>query len=176
MFATKGYDATSMDEISAAVGASKAAIYHYFDSKGALYDDLIIGTLTAVLRAVTEAIERESTPSGRMRAYIAAQITYMESHSAAVAMVVHSTSLQNRVFTPREIQLREALEAAIGAILAGGVKDGSFRRLDILMTQRAILGTLAWIPKWHHRAAGGGVKISRIIKSYSDLILAGLEA
>jgi len=38
---TKGYEALSVQEVIEAVGASKGAFYHYFDSKSALLEGVI---------------------------------------------------------------------------------------------------------------------------------------
>ena len=40
LFAEKGYDRTSMTEIAAALGVSKALFYHYSPSKDALLFDI----------------------------------------------------------------------------------------------------------------------------------------
>lgn len=41
LFGTRGYDATSIDQIAKAAGVSKGLIYNYFDSKEALLKSLI---------------------------------------------------------------------------------------------------------------------------------------
>ena len=41
LFQTKGYDQTSVQDILDALGASRGAFYHYFDSKGALLDAVV---------------------------------------------------------------------------------------------------------------------------------------
>jgi AcrR family transcriptional regulator len=41
LFQTKGYEETSVQDILDALGTSRGAFYHYFDSKGALLDGVV---------------------------------------------------------------------------------------------------------------------------------------
>ena len=41
LFAERGFDGTSIREIAEQAGATKALIYHYYDSKEALYQTLL---------------------------------------------------------------------------------------------------------------------------------------
>ena len=43
LFATRGYAATSLDDVAAAAGVSKPVVYDHFDSKRALYFELMRG-------------------------------------------------------------------------------------------------------------------------------------
>ena len=59
LFATKGYNATSVREIVEAAGVTKPTLYYYFENKEALYRRLILETMedvkADVYRAVVEA-------------------------------------------------------------------------------------------------------------------------
>lgn len=54
LFADKGFDRASVQEIVAAAGVTKGAMYHYFGSK----DDLLSEIYGRVLRLQTEQLER----------------------------------------------------------------------------------------------------------------------
>ncbi|GAA4669029.1 MULTISPECIES: TetR/AcrR family transcriptional regulator [Amycolatopsis] len=54
LFAQRGYDRTSVQEIVAAAGVTKGAMYHYFDSK----DDLLSEIYGRILRLQTEQLEK----------------------------------------------------------------------------------------------------------------------
>lgn len=173
IFAASGYESSSMEEISVAVGSSKAAIYHYFDSKQTIYEAIIMESLEALQRRVADAVADANTPIAMMRAYVAAHIDYQFHNRAAVLVIVHSVSGQNRVIRDTETDLRLSFEDIIGDILRKGVADGSFHPVDILITQRAILGMLAWTSKWRH--PGDGIEAGRVAECYLDMILTGLR-
>ena len=54
LFAERGFDRTSVQEIVAAAGVTKGAMYHYFGSK----DDLLYEVYSRVLRLQTEQLEK----------------------------------------------------------------------------------------------------------------------
>ena len=47
LFAHSGYDGSSVADLAAALGVSKAAIYHYFTTKQDIYDAIILAVLEA---------------------------------------------------------------------------------------------------------------------------------
>ncbi|SFB20216.1 transcriptional regulator, TetR family [Amycolatopsis marina] len=54
LFAERGFDRTSVQEIVEAAGVTKGAMYHYFDSK----DDLLYEIYGRILREQTERLEK----------------------------------------------------------------------------------------------------------------------
>ncbi|MEV0616303.1 TetR family transcriptional regulator [Nonomuraea sp. NPDC050404] len=54
LFARKGYDATTIDEIAAAAGMSRSSFFRYFASK----EDVVLGHLDVLGDALTEALAR----------------------------------------------------------------------------------------------------------------------
>src|SRR3954447_24369340 len=54
LFAKKGFESTSVQEIVDAAGVTKGAMYHYFSSK----DDLLYKVYARVLRMQTERLEK----------------------------------------------------------------------------------------------------------------------
>lgn len=61
LFAKKGFDRTSVQEIVEAAGVTKGAMYHYFGSK----DDLLYEIYARVLRAQTEQLEKVVSSEAR---------------------------------------------------------------------------------------------------------------
>jgi AcrR family transcriptional regulator len=57
LFTEKGYDATSLREISERLGITKAALYYHFRSK----DDILRALLEPMVEIVTELLERLET-------------------------------------------------------------------------------------------------------------------
>src|ERR1700753_2024702 len=76
IFSRRGFRATSMNEIAAAVGLSKPTLYHYFRSKEELlvriYSDVLDESLASARRTVTAA----PGPLEAIRALIASRVAY----------------------------------------------------------------------------------------------------
>ena len=65
IFSRRGFRATSMNEIAAAVGLSKPTLYHYFRSKEELLVRLYSEVLDESLRMARETVGRGPHPPGR---------------------------------------------------------------------------------------------------------------
>ena len=76
IFSRRGFRATSMNEIAAAVGLSKPTLYHYFRSKEELlvriYSDVLDESLTSARRTVAAA----PGPLEAIRDLIASRVAY----------------------------------------------------------------------------------------------------
>jgi TetR/AcrR family transcriptional regulator len=68
LFARQGYDRTSMAEIAAACGSSKALLYHYYANKEALLLDILHAHLQDLVDVVAAADDAASPPEARLRA------------------------------------------------------------------------------------------------------------
>jgi TetR/AcrR family transcriptional regulator len=66
LFARDGFSRTSMAELAATCGVSKALLYHYFDSKEALLFDI----LQAYLRDLEKVVEIDGTTAANARDHL----------------------------------------------------------------------------------------------------------
>jgi AcrR family transcriptional regulator len=60
LFGRQGYAATSVDEIAAAAGVAKGAVYHHFASKERLFEPVLEATTAALARQVMMKAETAS--------------------------------------------------------------------------------------------------------------------
>ncbi len=67
VFAGKGFDGASMDDVAAAAGVTKAAIYHHVPSKEALLERGLLRALDALFAVLAEREATEGRAAGRVR-------------------------------------------------------------------------------------------------------------
>lgn len=90
VFLARGFDAASMGEIARAAGVSKGTLYVYFDSKEALFRELIAEVKRATAERLTDFDPGDhdvATVLGRFARRLIAELTE-PSHVALVRMVV----------------------------------------------------------------------------------------
>lgn len=68
VFEAEGLEGASLRAIAARAGYTPAALYFHFDSKEAIYAEVLRASLTALGQAVDQAVRKARKPEGRLRA------------------------------------------------------------------------------------------------------------
>src|SRR6516164_5987878 len=68
VFEAEGLDGASLRAIAAAAGYTPAALYFHFDSKEAIYAELLKSSLASLATWVNDAVARARRPAARLRA------------------------------------------------------------------------------------------------------------
>ena len=98
VFAQRGYQATTMEDIAERVGVTKPMIYEYFGSKEGLLSACIASARTQLLEATDAAwrsLPTGSTPEGSFRAGIRAFFDFIDGHTNAFALIQTETAIQH---------------------------------------------------------------------------------
>ena len=76
VFEAEGLDGASLRAIATAAGYTPAALYFHFESKEAIYAEVLRESLTALRKAVAGAVARAKTPADQFRAAALAFFRY----------------------------------------------------------------------------------------------------
>ena len=76
VFEADGLDGASLRAIAAGAGYTPAALYFHFESKEAIYAEVLRGSLINLEQAVSRAVSRARTPADRLRAAATAFFRY----------------------------------------------------------------------------------------------------
>lgn len=174
LFAERGYESTSVQEIVAAAGVTKGAMYHYFGSK----DDLLYEVYARVLRMQTEHLVRIS----RREAPVAERV-----HAAAADVIVTSiANLDDTVIFFRSMhQLSEDKQREVRGerrryheifrdMVLEGQDEGVFRgdvSADLVVNY--FFGSVHHLSTWYH--PGGALTGEDVGRHFADLLVAGLR-
>jgi TetR/AcrR family transcriptional regulator, cholesterol catabolism regulator len=147
LFAQKGYRATTVREIAEAAGILSGSLYHHFDSKESIGDEILSGFINDVLADYRAAVATSASPRDVLEQIVRTTSHTLSRHRAALAMLQndwHHFSTQ-----PRFGYLRKAvseIERTWVTQLERGVESGAFRAdLDAKLTYR-LLRDVLWIP------------------------------
>ena len=80
VFESEGLDGASLRAIAAVAGYTPAALYFYFDSKEAIYGELLRHSLVNLEAAINHAITRRQIPPQRLRAAAMAFFRYYQEN------------------------------------------------------------------------------------------------
>jgi AcrR family transcriptional regulator len=91
LFAEKGYDATSVEEIAAQAGVSKPVVYEHFGGKEGLYAVVVDREMRFLLEAVTGALTVEAHPREVLERAALALLTYIETSTDGFRILVRDS-------------------------------------------------------------------------------------
>jgi AcrR family transcriptional regulator len=174
LFAKKGFDRTSVQEIVEAAGVTKGAMYHYFGSK----DDLLYEIYARVLREQTRQLESVASSDAPLRERLGA---------AASDVVVSSIDNldDNTIFLQSMHQLSPEKQKAVRAerrkyherfrtLVEEGQASGEFRTdkpADVIVD--FFFGGVHHLGSWYRR--GGALSARQVGDHYADLLLDALR-
>ncbi|MEU7892690.1 TetR/AcrR family transcriptional regulator [Nonomuraea sp. NPDC049152] len=174
LFADRGFESTSVQEIVVAAGVTKGAMYHYFDSK----DDLLHEIYGRVLRMQMERLTKIADGPG----------TVSERLHAAAADVVETTTdnLDDSKIFFRSMHLlapetqktvraeRRRYHERFRDLVAEGQREGVFRSaVPAEIVVDYFFGSVHHLGSWYH--AEGVLSGAQVGAHFADLLLTSLR-
>jgi TetR/AcrR family transcriptional regulator len=146
-FNFKGYHATSMNEIAASLGVTKAALYHYFPNKNGLLAACFEHAMDAAFASMERA--RKDGHNGRERLVLTMTYYVAELLNELNCCVV---LMEEQALEPEDhaklVRQRDRFERGLRAYVREGIEDGSVAPCDPKLAIFVILGAMNWVPKW----------------------------
>lgn len=175
LFAQKGYEAASLGELAAAMGVSKAGIYHYFPTKQHIYDAIILAVLSGLVERVAPAVQAQQGASDKLRVFMVEHARYFEAHyHGFVVMLVGFSGISAPEMKQEATRLRDQHEGMLRAIIDHGLREGVFTSSSPAGAGRAVLSMLNWMVRWFK--PGAGQSAEQVALEYYDLVTRGLIA
>ena len=183
LFAERGYEGASLQEIGRAAGLSRGTPAYFFGSKDGLYRAVLERVFAAELDLVLGAAERAQAADGPAAALVAAVESFLDFIAARPSFVrlLDREALAGgralRETAVHAVSMREGL-AATAALLAAG----PFRPVDPAQVLLDILA-LCWFPVAHAATFARGLGLDPADPAFAaarkrhvvDLLLRGLR-
>lgn len=91
LFAEKGFDMTSVEEIAARAGVSKPVVYEHFGGKEGVYAVVVDREVTALTDALTAALTEGGHPKALVERTALALLTYIEENTDGFRVLVRDS-------------------------------------------------------------------------------------
>jgi AcrR family transcriptional regulator len=175
LFAQKGYRATTVREIADAAGILSGSLYHHFDSKESIGDEILSGFINEVLANYRAAVTEATDPRAVLEQIVRSTSRTLSSHRAALTMLQndwnHFAAQPRFAYLPKA--LREIERTWIGQ-LELGKQAGLFRAdLDPKLTYR-LLQDVLWIPaQWRRTRGYSG---DQVVDGFLRILFDGIAA
>lgn len=175
VFHIKGYDKTSMSDIAAAVGLTKAGLYHHVASKEQLLYTILDYGMDMTEDYVVHPLESVTDPVLRLRTMIELHLKLiLEGRKLAVTGLLHEcrglSSRDRNKINRRKKQYVQLVSDIIGDVLK---KAGAGKRdVNPKVAALALLGMLNWTYQWYKPS--GAVKPNEVVREFQDLFIHGV--
>jgi len=174
LFATSGYDGTSMRDIAEACGISKSLLYHHFVDKDEIFARIALGSTRELYQFVHDRLPDGAAPSERIRAFMAATGEYFQRYRWA--WIASTGAFWNDPQQRRQkerLMWRDRYEGLIRALIQEAIDAGEIRPVDVPLAGRLVLSALNWMHRWYKPEKD--LAAPEIAKAYFDMIFNGLK-
>jgi AcrR family transcriptional regulator len=162
VFADRGYDGASMDDVARAAGITKASIYHHVSGKEALLERGLGRALDALFAILDEPGAREGPAVVRLRHIVerVADTTLNLLPELTVLFRIHGTSKSER----NAVERRRAFDRLVTGIITQAQRDGDVRGdIDPRLTARLIFGMSNSVVEWYRSGSLSRAAIARAV-------------
>lgn len=152
-FNRRGYDATSMEDLSAALGISKSAIYHHVAGKHQLLRLAVDRALDGLFEVTREREATHGPAADRLRHVLRRSVEVLVAELPYVTLL-----LRLRGNTPVEraaLERRREFDRVVASLVADAEAEGAVRpEIDPGLASRLLFGMVNSIIEWYRPGHG----------------------
>jgi AcrR family transcriptional regulator len=174
MFFERGYEATTMRELAAAIDIKTASLYYFFPNKEQILFDLIESVVKQLVLGARHLVDNERTHEQRLASLVV-------NHVVLHAMRPKESTLGDselRSLTQKHLRAnvrhRDEYERLVVEVLEGGAADSTFSLIDTKLTAYAIIAHSSHVGTWYR--PGGRLTVGAVAEAYVDLALRMVDA
>jgi AcrR family transcriptional regulator len=188
LFQQRGYDATSMNDVAAALKLSKGGLYHHFQSKDEILFEIMNHAMEMTQERVISPVRSIDDPVERLRALIRLHLEVVLSpRDREITVMLHENhplppALRKRI-NARKKEYIHFVESLIADVQKEAQKDAQREahrtrpvggRVSPRAAAFALLGMINWIYQWYKPE--GELQANNLIPQFTDLVFGGILA
>jgi len=136
-FSRTGYHNTSMTDIADAVGVTKPVLYQHFDSKRALYLEILRFVGQALVTAITSNASSSTDGREQTERAMIAYFTWVNDHRDAFALLFESSERVDEEFASTVREFEELASSEVAPLITVDLPDESRRMLAMALVGMA---------------------------------------
>jgi AcrR family transcriptional regulator len=173
LFQQQGYDATSMNDVAAALRLSKGGLYHHFASKDEILFNIMSHAMDITEGRVINVARKIADPKERLRAVIRLHIgVVLSEEDREITVMLHENhplpSGLRRKINERKKDYVHFVENLIAEVQR---LHGSTSKVTPRAAAFALLGMINWIYQWYK--PDGSLRADVLAREYTDIFFRG---
>jgi AcrR family transcriptional regulator len=175
LFAERGLRATTVRDIADAAGILSGSLYHHFDSKESMVDEILRDFLDYLFGRYRAILAQDLGPRPTLEAIVVASFEAIDERHDQVE--IYQNEARRLADQPRFAYIDERwaeFRTLWHDILRAGVAEGIFRSdLDVDLAYRFLRDTV-WVGvRWYR--PGGEVDVDAVAEQYLSIVLDGIS-
>lgn len=147
VFNERGYDGTSMEDLSARLGIGKSSIYHHIQSKQALLGLALDRALAGLEQAAQSVREQDGPAVDRLEALLRTSIVVLVDQLPYVTLLLRVRG--NSEVERSALARRRHIDNLLAQLVREAVAEGSLRAdVDPALVARLLFGTVNSLTEW----------------------------
>ncbi len=176
LFQQRGYDATSMNDVAAALKLSKGGLYHHFQSKDEILFEIMNHAMEMTQERVIAPVRSIADPLERLRALIRLHIEVVLSpRDREITVMLHENHPLPPALRKRINHRKKEYVHFVESLIADVQRS---RAAKTAVSPRAaafaLLGMINWIYQWYKPE--GELQANNLIPQFTELIFGGILA
>jgi AcrR family transcriptional regulator len=171
LFASNGYESTSLDRIAEQMDMHKATLYHYFRSKEQVLYQCLIKSFGDLEDVLVRMDDKRIPVLERLREFVRRVARAQNNEYGRCLVLVGSRPLE---LMPDDgiRQFQRRLDQTVRALIRAGIRDGSVRKCNPGLFSALLFGGLNWVPRWHRDE--GALSVEQVADTFVDILLNGI--
>jgi AcrR family transcriptional regulator len=176
VFAARGYDRTTMRDLSRASQMSLAGMYYYVKGKEDLLFEIQRGSFERVRQGAEQALAEatEGGPEERLQAFIRHHVQFFATHMDEMKVLSHEAESLTGAPLEEVRRLKRAYVDLCLGLLARVEEQNGGERVNRHVSAYALFGMMNWIYTWYDPT--GSVGVAELAESICRLFLNGYAA
>jgi TetR/AcrR family transcriptional regulator, cholesterol catabolism regulator len=173
VFAVRGYEAASIQDIADELGILKGSVYYYIDTK----QELLFAVLQDMHESASGNVERvsrlSSDPLTLIRLFVESQFMFLCANLVEVTVFFQDFGSLDENGRELIVAERDNYDKFVRELIVLGQLEGSVcRRVNPKLATLAILGMVNWSYQWFR--VGGTMDPATVARQFADFAVAGL--
>ena len=173
LFAEKGYENTSIEEITATVGVAKGTLYYHFTSKEEIFDFLVQEGIKLLQNSVDIKIAKYDNYVDKIKAIVLIQIKIVKKYEDIITILLsqfYGNEKRNQRCKEYIYQYIDKIED----IVTKGMQNGQIKQGDAKIYASEIYGLIASSLIYKLREKEN-FEVLKVYKEFENTIINGLQ-
>ena len=174
VFYEKGYDGASMQDIAAAVGLTKAGLYHHVGSKDRLLFEIMNYGMDLLDETVRQKVKDIQDPREKLRQTIIGHIQLIvQTWDHETTVILHENrALKAPLRKKINVRKKEYICYLEDLITKVQEQAGTNPLIAPRLATFVLLGSVNWLYQWYR--PDGPIKLDELAQTYADFFFRGL--